>query len=91
MEVGVSETLEDRVEALEAGVEGAGYAITLLIGLLSPEQRAVLQAELEPLQRRLIAEAPRAGEVWPSADLRGLSRGVALIEEALLGGALFEA
>ena len=86
----MSETLEDRVAALEAGVAGAGYAITLIIGLLTPEQRTALQAELQPLQRRLIAEAPRVGETWPSDDLRGLSRGVALVEEALLGGALFE-
>lgn len=82
--------LVERIEALEAAAEGASYAITLVIGRLSEDQRQGLSDDLEPMRRRLAAERPRAGQLWPEPGLRALARGVALVEEALEGGDPFE-
>ncbi|QYC10589.1 hypothetical protein [Brevundimonas nasdae] len=86
-----AERMLERIEALEAAVEGAGYAITLVIGRLSDDQRRALSEDLTPLQRRLRAERPRIGEIWSDPEMRALGRAVDLVQEALEGTGLPEA
>lgn len=82
--------LERRLETLEASAEAAQVVLSLLMRSLTSEQQAALRQDLEPLRRRVRAEAPRAGEDWRSPGARALNRALDWIEAGLSGEDLSE-
>ena len=84
------EQIERRLADLEASAEAARMVLSLLIETLPDADRAALAKALEPLSRKVKAEAPRPGEEWPDRGTRALYRAVGWIEEALAGEDLTE-
>lgn len=81
---------EERLASLEASAEAAQIVVSLLIAALPDEGQAALRRALEPLRRRIAAEAPRPGQKWQTPGARALNRAVDWIDQALEGEDLSE-
>lgn len=77
--------LTARVDALEPRADAAEIVAATLIGLLTEDQRTALAATLERYQRRVRAEAPRAGQDWPEPHARALNLATDAMTAVLLG------